>query len=201
MERRVNNKWDLQHNSTTTEKDTNVTTANKLGGKCHHGQQIKTFLPKNTIYMCVMFSASLLSVLAITTVFTYDNNSRLLLAALQSWLHKNPRRAVVLVVLRIPAWKSTLGTQNCHIRIKQLDILSIRHITSTFVSQQCKEIKQIFSSCPQSSYKRSHKSWKAVHDQFSFLLRRCVMHTSHQTFMSQHYKELKQKLSYHGIRE
>ncbi len=51
MEWRVNNKRDLQDNSTTTEKDTNVTTANKLeGGECHHGQQIKTFLPKNTTY-------------------------------------------------------------------------------------------------------------------------------------------------------
>lgn len=149
-----------------------------------------------------MLSASLLSALAVSTVFTYDNNSRLLLAALQRWLHKNPRRAVVLVVLWIPACNSTLGTQNCHIRIKQLDILSITHVTSTFVSQQCKEMKQIFSSCPPSSYKRSHKRWKAVHDQLWFLMRRrCVMRISHQTFMSQHCKEMKQKFSHHGIRE
>lgn len=66
MEWRVNNKRDLQHNSTTTEKDTNVTT--------------------------------------VTTA------------------NKNPRRAIVLVVLQIPACKSTLGTQNCHISIKQLDM-------------------------------------------------------------------------------
>ncbi len=99
------------------------------------------------------------SVLFLHMIITAD-------CCLLHWLHKNPRRAVGLVVLWIPACNSTLGTQNCHIRIKQLDILSITHVvTSTFVSQQCKEMKQIFSSCPPSSYKRSHKSWKAVYDQ------------------------------------
>lgn len=69
-----------------------------------------------------MFSASLISVLAVSTVFRYDNNSRWLLAALQSWLHKNPGRAIVLAVLQIPACIDTLGTQNCQISIRQLDL-------------------------------------------------------------------------------